>query len=352
MRDYKLKAAYIDKPRALTLGEFPEPKVGPDEVLVRISITGMCGSDIEVYNAIYPEMKYPVIMGHETSGTIARLGDNVRDRFKIGDRVTMEPSWGCGKCYFCNNYKYFYKTSNHCINPSRLGRSVNGSYAEYTVVPADVVYILPDNVTFDQAQSTTTLSCMIHGFRRSNISIGDTVVILGTGHAGLLSQQVAKVFGARKVIVVGRSEEKLRLSRELGSDVTVNTRQNDAVEKILELTDGLGPDVVIEATGVQEMFRIGIAAIKPTGRVMQFGIASSDFQMNAPRLMYKEIELVGTASGRGCYPTALHLISKGTINIDRLVTHRFGLLDLQKAIDIMETKTENPIRVLINSEQK
>ena len=348
-----MKAAYITKPRNLTVGDFPEPSVGPYDVLLRIAITGICGSDIEVYNGGYPEIKYPVIMGHETSGIVTKLGKNVRSRFKIGDRVTCEPSWGCGRCYFCNSYKQFYKLSNHCTSPQKLGRSANGSYAEYAVVPAENVYALPHNVSFDQAQSTTTLACLVHGIWKLGTLVGDTIAVLGTGHAGLLAQQVAKACGASKVIVVGRKDEKLRLSKELGSDETINMKKDDVVQRLLELTDGVGPDEVIEATGVAEMFKIGISAIKPTGRVVQFGIPGppGNFELNAMRLMYKEIELVGTASGRGCYPTALQLMSKGRVKIDPLVTHRFNLMDLEKGIEVMEKKIDNPIRVLINSAQ-
>ena len=138
----------------------------------------------------------------------------MKGEFEIGERVTCEPSRGCGKCYFCRSSQYFYNTSNHCVDPRRLGRSANGSYAEFTVVPARVVYKLPKNVTHDQAQSTTTLSCVIHGFRKSNLVVDDTVAVLGTGHAALLAQQVAKAFGAGQVIVVGRNENKMRLSKQ------------------------------------------------------------------------------------------------------------------------------------------
>ena len=345
-----MKAAYLAAPRQLRIGDYPVPKVGPDDVLIQVEVTGICGSDVEVYNGIYPEMKFPVIMGHETSGTVAKLGENVT-KFKIGDRVTPEPSWGCGKCYFCKNSKYFYSTSNHCIDPQRLGRSVGGSFAEYTAVPADVVYLMPDNVTFDEAQSNTTLACACHGFRRSNIAIGDVVLVLGTGHLGLLAVQVAKAYGAGKVIAVDIVDKKLEMARDLGADVTINPNKEDTVKRVLELTDDIGPDIVAEATGLPDVFKTAIATVKPTGRVMQFGIAAppGTFGLNAIRLMYKEIELVGTASGRGCYPTALNLLSTGRVKVDRFITHRFPLDELEKGIEVIEKKIGDPMRVLVNS---
>ena len=344
-----MKAALLTKPEQLQITDISEPELGPDEVKIRVEITGICGSDVEVYHGIYPEMEFPVIMGHETAGVVESVGSEVT-KVKPGDRVTVEPSWGCGKCYFCNHYKYFYETSNHCIDPRRLGRSVPGSFAEYFKVPERVVYKLPDNVSFEEAQSNTTLACIVHGFRRASPMLGDRVVILGTGHAGLMALQVAKVYGASKVIVVGRRKEKLDLARSLGADVTINMKEEDAIKRILEETDGVGPELVFEFTGVPDMFKIGVMAVKPTGKIMQFGVPAKPgiFELNAIKLMYKEVELVGTASGRGGYPTALYLLSSGKVNVKPFLTHRFKLDDLEKAIEVMDKKIGDPIRVLVS----
>jgi len=235
-------------PGNVELRDVDVPKIAPDEVLIEVKRSGICGTDIHIYHdsAFYTP---PVVLGHEYSGVIAQIGSEVSD-FNVGERVTSPATIPCGTCFMCK-----INRPNRCIGEQKriLGsHKADGTFTKYVAVPSRILHKIPDALSFDEAAVVEPAACAIHNVSEIvGVNPGDIVVILGPGPMGLLSLQVAKISGAEKVVItgVGADKDRLRLAERLGADITINVEEEDAVEIVKSITDGLGADVVIEASG-------------------------------------------------------------------------------------------------------
>lgn len=330
-----MKAVLFYGPGDIRYEEIEVPQPGRGEVLVKVGAALTCGTDVKTYCRGHPLLipETPAVFGHEFAGAIAALGSGV-EGFALGQRVVAANSAPCNSCFYCRIGR-----PNLCQNLELL----NGAYAEYIVVSQRIVrqnlLPIPDHVAFRQAALVEPLACVLHGAERSDIRLGDNVAIIGAGPIGLLFTRLAKLKGAR-VIVIDKNDLRLGKARELGADGTVNVRvAPDVVTAVRALTPGgRGVDVAIEAVGLPQTWEQAIAMVRPGGTVTLFGgcPAGTSIQLDTRRLHYGELKIIGIFHHTPQYVArALELIAQGQIDPDRLITHEMGLPRLEEALRLV-----------------
>ena len=332
-----MKAVLFYAPGDIRFEETVRPTAGPGEVVVEIKAALTCGTDLKTYRRGHPVLikEIPSVFGHELAGVIAELGPGV-EGFSVGQRVVAANSAPCGRCFYCRRDRF-----SLCENLNLL----NGAYAENIAIPARIVeqnlLPIPDGVTFRQAALVEPLACAIHGIERSKIGLGDVVCVIGHGPIGLMMIRLAKLKGAR-VIVVGRNPFKLEKARQFGADELVDiTTVSNPVEVVHGLTpSGRGVDVAIEAVGLTETWEQAIAMTRPGGLVNLFGGCKSGthIKVDTRRLHYDELEIIAVFHHTPRYiRAALSLIASGQIEADALITHEMGLERLEEAFQLMSS---------------
>lgn len=307
------------------------PKKG--EVVVKIKAALTCGTDVKTFRRGHPVLikKVPSGFGHEFSGVIDQLGEGVTD-FKIGDRVVAANSAPCGECFFCKKEEY-----NLCENLNLL----NGAYAEYITVPARIVsknmIKLPDDLSFERAAFSEPLANVVHGAARTDIKAGQSVGIIGIGPIGLMFARVAKLKGAR-VIVAGRNPIKLKLAEDFAkADEIVDLVKYPNPEKIFKSfsDENKGLDIAIECVGLPEIWERLVSCVRPGGTVHFFGgcKSGSTVSIDTTKMHYGDIKLMSVFHHTPKYfREALDLIASGNIEVEKLITDRLSLQDVEYAM--------------------
>ncbi len=334
-----MKAAFLYAPGKISVDDVEPPKVGPKEILVRTEVALTCGTDLKLYKRGHPLAKLPLIIGHEFAGIVSQVGKEVKN-FHEGDRVVSVNSAPCDECYFCCNGQ-----QNLCENLGGvIGFSTPGAYAEYLTIPDRIVakntLTIPESLSPEQAAILEPLACAVHGTDLSGIQKGESVAIIGSGPIGLLHLQLAKNAGASPVIISNRTSERLQFAKYLGADHLIISSQEDQVQRVLELTDGRGADVVIEAVGNPETWGKAVEMARKGGRVLMFGgcAPGTNILLDTYRLHYEELTVKGAfhhtpASVR----KAMELISSRAVNAKAIITHRMKLQQTAEALDLMDS---------------
>ncbi|MCS7115769.1 MAG: alcohol dehydrogenase catalytic domain-containing protein [Nitrososphaerota archaeon] len=339
----KMKAAVLYGPYNMAVEDVDKPKVDAGEVLVKVRATGICGTDVETYHGKYP-VKYPIIMGHEAAGEVVQVGEKV-EKVSVGDKVVIDPIFHCGKCYLCLMGK-----RNLCINGGLLGRDIgSGAYAEYTVLPENYVFKIPDNISYEEASMIQLLTTVYHSQKRIRIIPNNSIAILGQGAAGLLHTRLAKLSGGKPVMVTARSDWKLELAKKYGADITINSKIEDPVRAILENTNGRGADVVIEAVGSLETFKQAINAVRPGGTILSFGVLTEQINgLSLFPLYFKELQIIGSrASTSDDYEPCIRLVAEGAVYVKPLITHTFELEKIKEGFELIEKHPGNVLRAVV-----
>ena len=316
--------------------EVPEPKMKDDEVLIEVKAVSVCGSDLHIYHDAHPYWP-PVILGHEFSGVIIDVGKEVNG-WKAGDRIVSETRTGsCGICYMCQS-----GFPQVCEQKRPYGIGVNGAYTKYVAGPARLLHHLPDNVSFEAgAVIEPTAICVTSILERSRLQAGESVVITGPGPIGLISLAVTKAAGARIAGVTGRSsDEGIRFgkARELGADFTINVDQEDPVKKVLEMTNGLGFDFLIETSGGGKAIFHAFEMVRRMGRICAIGISGKE-EVPIPydRGIFKALRYdFCFSSSWTAWETTIGLISKGVLPIEKIITHKLPLDKWEEAFHLLE----------------
>jgi len=345
MEGIVLRAIVYDGPGKLSVREVPKPNVEPLELLVKVKAAGICGSDLELARGLRPDVKPPRIPGHEISGEVAEHGVQVT-RFKVGDRVVVEPIISCGKCRNCAVGRY-----NICQDLKFMGVHTDGAFAEYLAVPEQRVYKIPRNLPYDEAAVLEPTAVGVHIVSRASISLGDIVVILGAGPIALQIAQVAKKRGAGYIIMTDILDYRLELAEKLAADRVVNVGREDPLQVVKQETDGEGADVVIEAVGRSETIAQAMDLVRRGGTILVGGLNVERFVSEPPtfwmNLLYKEVTVQSSRSyAAGNWSAAIRLASRGEINLKALVTHRFPLEKVSRAFEVAGGKLENAVKVL------
>jgi len=265
-----MRAQVIEAPGKMVLKQVPVPEISPDEVLIKVSMCGICGTDWKIYKGEYASEFLPMISGHEFWGVIEEVGSNARG-LKKGDRVAVDICLPCGTCYYCRRGDELL-----CETFTQLGIHTDGAFAEYVKAPWTNCYLIPDEVDALSAAFVEPLTAVMQAAKKMDVAIASSVVIIGTG-LGILHGALAKLRGAAPVIVIGRSESKLRLAKQLGADFTININEvDDPVTEVKRLTGGIGADYVLESVGTPETYEQAFNMVRRGGKVEAFGICPPD----------------------------------------------------------------------------
>ncbi|MDH5687170.1 MAG: alcohol dehydrogenase catalytic domain-containing protein [Candidatus Bathyarchaeota archaeon] len=340
-----MKAIVYEGPRKLAVMDVPKPQVGPRDLLIEVKAAGICGSDLEMARGNRPDVIPPRIPGHEVAGEVAEVGGQTT-RFQVGDRVVVEPIISCGICRNCRVGRY-----NVCRELKFVGVHIDGAFAEYLAVPEQRAYKIPDHLSYGEAAVLEPTAVGVHIVERAKVSLGDTVVVLGAGPIGLQIGQVAKNRGARYIMMTDVLDYRLEIAKKLAADLVINSAKEDPLQRVNEVTDGEGADVVIEAVGKSETILQTMDLVRVGGRILLAGLSVERFATDPPtfwmRQLLKEVTIETSRSyAAGNWDAAIKLVSRGAINCEALVTHRFPLEQASRAYEVADGKLENSVKVL------
>lgn len=343
-RSMKMQAALWYGPEELRVEEIDIPKIGPDEVLVKVGAALTCGTDFKLFRTGHAVLvkSLPSPFGHEMAGAVAETGSEVKN-FQLGDRVVAANSAPCGNCFFCHRGQL-----NLCENLEFL----NGAYAEYIRIPARIVqknlHKIPAGLSFREAALTEPLACALHCIERISPRSGETLCIIGAGPCGLLFVQLGKLYGA-KVTVLGRGEEKLSVARSLGADHIFSVNYEGFVEKVKGSTpEAHGADIVVEAAGRPETWELATRLVRKGGRVWFYGgcAKGTEVTLDTHRLHYDEISLSGIFHHTPAhFARSLSLIATKKIDVTPLITGERRLSELNQVFQ--KGVPENPLKIAI-----
>jgi len=321
-----MKAMVLNGPGELALGDVARPPVESNHVLVRVTHSGICGTDYKIYSGAIP-VGYPRVMGHEMTGEVVDPGDT---SFNVGDHVIVDPELYCGICFHCR-----IGQTHLCPKGKLIGRDTDGGFAEYVTAPTTNVFGLPASIDSRTAPMIQVLTTCLHAQRQIDIFPSEYVVVLGLGVTGQLHVQLAKASGAT-VIGVTRSAEKRELAERLGADLTC-AGGDDAVDRVRAATEGRGADVVIETTGVLSQVAAAVNMTRAGGRVLLFGIITAkEGALPFYDLYFKEIDLISARVAKAeDYPASIALVERGTVRLQPLVSDVMPLSDLKTAIGML-----------------
>jgi L-iditol 2-dehydrogenase len=336
-----MKAMVLRAPSNLALTEVACPEAPPGQVLVRITNSGLCGTDLKIYKGAIPA-KYPLIMGHEMIGEV--VDGSPPAGVKRGDRVIIDPVLSCGTCFHCR-----IGQTNLCPAGGLIGRETNGGFAEYAAVPAGLVFKLPDSIDSRTAPLIQVATTCLHAQRMTSSFEGQSVAVIGLGVSGQLHVQIAKARGAATVIGISRSAFKNDLAKQLGADLTMEAGPG-VVQKVRDATDGRGPDVVIECTGVMPVLADSIRMVRFGGRIILFGIMSvNEGALPFYDLYFKELTLLNNrAATSDEFPLMIDLVARGAVRLEPLVTHYMGLSELETALELINDGADRRLKIILD----
>jgi L-iditol 2-dehydrogenase len=314
-----MKALLLSDYKKLEVTDFPEPDVGPTDLLVQVRACGICGSDIHGYDGSSGRRIPPLVMGHEAAGVVAAFGAEATG-FRVGDRVTFDSTVSCGQCFFCRRGQV-----NLCDNRMVLGVSCgdyrrHGAFAEYVAVPYHICYSLPDGLPFERAALIEAVSVAVHAANRTPVTLGDTAVVVGSGMIGLLAIQAIRLAGCARVIAVDLSAERLAKARLLGADVSLKADEVNVPEEVRRLTHGRGADVVLEVVGATSTIKTAIESARKGGAVTLIGNLAPKVEVPLQSIVTRELTVYGTCASSGEYPACIDLLARGAIRVDEMIT--------------------------------
>jgi alcohol dehydrogenase/L-iditol 2-dehydrogenase len=336
----KMKAVvkYDNFDGATELREVPIPEIGEEDVLVRVSYIGICGSDPHMHhNNVTYKVNVPLILGHEFAGTIEKIGSKVKG-FEVGQRVTAETHADyCGKCILCRTNNYHL-----CRERKGYGFQADGAFAKYVRVPSRILHKVPDNVSLKEAALTEPL-CVAYSslVKHSNIKPGDLVVIIGPGPIGLLCTKIASLLGASDIIVVGTEgdEKRLELAKEMGATMIINSSKENAADIILGIRDNYGADAVVDAAGSSATLKLSLDVIRPGGQINKIGWGPKPVGFSLDQIIQKAVTLKGTFSHNwDVWEKCLILMEKKAVDLNKLITHVLPLDRWEEGFELIENK--------------
>ncbi|KMS88446.1 zinc-dependent alcohol dehydrogenase family protein [Prauserella rugosa] len=319
-----MRAAIIDTPGSVRVGDVPDPKPRERDVVVRVGACGICGTDLHIADGHFPPSPYPIVPGHEFAGEIVEVGANAPGGFEVGDRVAVDPSLFCGYCGPCRAGH-----GNLCANWGATGDTVDGAFAEYVAVPADTCYRMPDGMTYREGALVEPVSCAVHGVRRIGVEAGERFLVIGAGTMGLIMQQLLQRAGA-SVTMVDRNTERLARPRDLGAVA--------AVGDVTELNDEKF-DAAVDCTGAAPAIEAAFDSLRRGGRLLVFGVAPEEARVSLSpfRIYNDEITIVGSMAVLHSYGAALNLVATGAIDTASLLTDSLPLERFPEALDLMRS---------------
>ena len=338
MKTMKAVVKYENRANATELRAVPVPEIGESDVLVEVAYIGVCGTDPHMHKGtVVFNFNCPFILGHEFAGTIVKAGKQV-STFKVGQRVTSEThAEYCGQCPLCRSNNYHL-----CRKRKGFGFHLDGAYTKYVKVPSRILHRVPDSVSL-KAASVTEPFCVAYKsvVCNSTVNPGDTVVVIGPGPIGLLCMKMAQLCGANEIVAVGTEgdDSRLELSKEFGATVTVNTSRQDTLPKIMSLGDGYGADLIVDTAGPAETLKLSMDAVRPNGQITKIGWGPKPVNFSLDPLIAKSVTLRGHFSHTwDVWEKCLMLMSKGHVDLERLVTQELPIDKWEEAFELVESR--------------
>jgi len=331
-----MKAARIVEPFKTEVVELSQPAIGPDDVLIQVKAAGICGTDIHILKGEYALARFPMVPGHEFSGEVVAVGDNVT-RFKPGDRVTADPNIPCNRCENCQRNE-----PNQCENLAAIGVTRDGAFAEYVSAPEAVTFPIGD-MSFSDAALIEPLACVAWGLKRVQIQAGDRVLIFGAGPMGALLAQAVSAAGASQVDIIDVVPWRISVMEELG---VTHALSPDDLSKNAKAFAPQGYDVVVDATGVPAVIQQAVAYARPRGKIWIFGVAPdhATVQISPYEVFRKDLSIIGSFAVNRTFHESIMMIRSGKINLQPLVSHQLPLDDFQEGLRLAQ---EDPHRMKV-----
>lgn len=328
---------YGEADREVEVREVPEPSVQPGTVLIDVRAVGVCGSDIHAWhNQQSWPMRLPVVLGHEIAGVVADVATDVTG-WQVGERVVCETAASiCGTCAFCRTGRY-----NLCPYREGYGATRDGAFRQRMLAEPRVLHRIPDAVSFESAAMTEPFCVAYNALvERGTVTPGDLVVIQGAGTIGILAMQIARLRGAGRIVVLGTDVDSERLSKakDLGADQVVDITRQDPATVIAQYGDGLGADLVVDATGVSAALRQGLELVRPLGSIVKVGWGPQPLDFSLDPLVAKAVTLYGSFSHSwGTWERVLGLFATGALDPQSVIGGVYGLADYIEAFEAMDS---------------
>ncbi|MFJ7184069.1 2,3-butanediol dehydrogenase [Lysinibacillus xylanilyticus] len=350
-----MKAARWYKAKDIRVENIEEPVISPGKVKIKVHWTGICGSDLHEYAAgpifIPVEQPHyvskdiaPIVMGHEFSGEVVEIGDGVT-KVQVGDPVVVEPILACGECSACKKGKY-----NICKHLGFHGLSGGGGgFSEYTMVDEKMVHKMPEGLSYEQGALVEPAAVALHSVRQSKLKAGDTAAVFGTGPIGLLVIEALRAAGAAEIYAVELSAERAAKALELGATAVINPKDEDAVARLHELTNG-GVDVAFEVTGVPVVLQQAIDSTTFEGETIIVSIWETEASILPNNIVLTERSVKGIIAYRDIFPAVMELMKQGYFPAEKLVTKRIALEEVVTEGFEALMKERNHIKILVNSQ--
>jgi L-iditol 2-dehydrogenase len=340
-----MNALLLTEYKKLEVVDFPEPSIGPDDVLVRVRACGICGSDVHGFDGSSGRRNPPLIMGHEASGEVAKLGSNVTD-LKPGDRVTFDSTVYCGKCAFCARGDVNLCDNREVIGVAPKEFKRHGAFAEYVSVPRRIMYKLPDSFPFEQAALIEAVSIGVHAVSITPVRLGDTALIIGAGMIGLVTLQAAKAAGCTRIIAVDMEDSRIEAAKSMGATDGINGSVN-VPEAVRELTGGRGADVAFECVGYTKPVVTAIHSVRKGGTVTLIGNLQPNIEIPLQYVVTRQIRLQGSCASNGEYPQCIDLMARGVIKVAPLISAVAPLRDGPSWFDRLYNHEPNLMKVVL-----
>jgi len=312
-----MKAAFLHGPRDLQIEPASGPTPAAGDVVVRVAMAGLCGTDHRIFTGDRA-VAYPRVMGHEFVGRVEAVGEGVT-RVAVGDRVAVEPNYSCGACPLCRE-----GNRNLCLARVAIGIDVDGCFADVARVPARCCWPAPANVSDEDLVLTEPLAVVVRAVERAAVRRGETVAVVGVGTLGLLALQVLRARGAR-VLCVGRTERRFALARELGAEAVHATSDGPLDAAARAFSGREGADAVIEGVGTPEAVNHALELVRPGGRLVLTGLPHAPSTVSFFSVVRREVTITGSMIYQDEFAEAMRLVAAGTVRTRPLVTHRFAL---------------------------
>ena len=341
-----MKAVKIVKPNDLQIIDMEKPVLDEkNNVLVKIRAAGICGSDVGIYHGKNAAATYPRVIGHEMVGDVVEVGENAT-KFKVGDRVIIDQVTACGHCYASRKGR-----PNVCANLKVRGVHIDGGYREFMAVPESDCYRLPDSLSYEDAVMIEPTTIAVQACSRAQIEFEDNVLIIGAGALGNSILRIARLYHPQNIIVADIEDGKLEEALKHGATYVVNSRTEDLVERVHEITDGYGPTVVIDAACFKGSFLTACRCAGNAGRVITMGFSVDPDDINQFVITSKELDVRGSRLQNRRFQTVIDLVEKGQVDLKGSISHRFYFQDAQKAFDFNDTHDPSIRKIVLTFDE-
>jgi threonine dehydrogenase-like Zn-dependent dehydrogenase len=336
-----MRALFLTAIGQTEIREIDKPSIGPEEVLLKIGMVGFCGGDLNGFKGLFELQEYPNVLGHEVGGTIEALGSQVPESFKLGNKVTLYPYLNCGKCISCRKGR-----RNACQDNKTMGVRRPGAMTRYIAIHWQDLFT-SEKLSLKELALVEPLTVGFHAAARGRVSSQDRVAVIGCGIVGMGAIASAVNRGA-EVIAIDIDDSKMEIAKKIGVAHTINTSKEDLHEALTRITDGDGPDVIIEAVGNAMTYRAAVDEVAYTGRVVCIGYAKSAVEFNTGIFVRKEIEILGSRNCTDEFPEVIAYLEAGKFPVEDVISKTVSLDDAGAALADWAANAKGITKIMVD----